>query len=136
MDAVEMLRSKGLKKTAQRIVLINILQRKNIALTESDIKSEMGELYDRITFYRTVQTLIDATVIHRIIVDNKMVKYALSDTVSENKNHSHFFCKKCHSVTCLENIPAFECHLPKGYQAEENEVLIKGICGKCNIITK
>ena len=134
MDVVEMLRNKGLKKTAQRIMLINILQKKNIALAENDIRSEMGELYDRITFYRTIQTLIDATLIHRIVVDNKVVKYALGDVASESKNHSHFFCKKCHSVTCLENILAVEYHLPNGYQAEENEVLIKGVCGKCNVI--
>ena len=45
MDTIELLKSKGLKKTAQRIMLIDILQEKGIALTETDIKTEMGKLY-------------------------------------------------------------------------------------------
>ena len=135
MDAVEILKSKGLKKTAQRIVLINILQKKNRTLTESDIKTEMGELYDRATFYRTIQALIDATVIYRIVIDNKTIKYTLDGAVSEKKSRSHFFCKKCHSVVCLKNVPVINYNLPKGYKMEESEILINGFCNKCNKTT-
>lgn len=132
MNAIELLKSQGLKKTAQRIMLINILQKKAVALTEEDIKQEMGDLYDRITFYRTIQTLLDVGIIHRITIDNKTVKYALSETSTHEDNHSHFFCKRCHSVTCLDNLPSINYTLPDGYKGEECEVLIKGICCKCN----
>lgn len=54
MSAIDILREKGLKKSAQRISIINILLDKQIPLTESDIKAEMGDMYDRITFYRTI----------------------------------------------------------------------------------
>ena len=133
MNAIELLRERGLKKTAQRIMIINILQKKGIALTENDIKSEMGELYDRITFYRTIQTLLNANIIHRITVDNIVVKYALNDHnhSGHEKSHNHFFCKKCHAVTCLEDIPAPGYKLPEGYEEEECEILIKGICANC-----
>lgn len=132
MNAVDILRGKGLKKTAQRIMLINILQKRDISLTESEIKSEMGDLYDRITFYRTVQTLLDAGIIHRITVDNITVKYVLNHLDHEHSgNHIHFFCRVCHSVACLEDIPLPEYRIPKGYAAEECEVLIKGMCDKC-----
>lgn len=132
MNAVEILRSKGLKKTAQRIMLINILESSTISLTESDIKSKMGDLYDRVTFYRTVQTLLDAEIIHRIVVDNIIVKYALNRTEHHAENHAHFFCQICHSVTCLEDAVAFQYNLPAGFEAQEYEVLIKGICNKCH----
>jgi Fur family ferric uptake transcriptional regulator len=132
MNAAEILKNKGLKKTAQRIMLVNLLQNKGISLTENEIKSEMGSLYDRITFYRTVQTLLDANIIHRITVDNITVKYALNHSDREHsENHVHFFCKQCHSVTCLENVAIPEYHIPKGYKYEECEVLIKGVCEKC-----
>ncbi|MDR2038488.1 MAG: transcriptional repressor [Bacteroidales bacterium] len=135
MNAIELLRSKGLKKTAQRIMLINILQKKAVTLTEDDIKQEMGDLYDRITFYRTVQTLLEADLIHRINVDNKTVKYALNETSPHTKDHSHFFCKKCRSVTCLKDVPAITYHLPDGFKGEECEIIIKGICGNCLSVT-
>jgi Fur family ferric uptake transcriptional regulator len=132
MNAVDILKEKGLKKTAQRIMLINLLQKTGISLTEGEIKSEMGDLYDRITFYRTVQTLLDANIIHRITVDNITVKYALTyPDHNHSENHIHFFCKQCHSVTCLENAVTPEYVIPKGFKSEECEVLIKGVCDKC-----
>lgn len=110
-------------------MLINLLQKKEVALTEEDIKQDMGELYDRITFYRTIQILIDADIIHRIMIDNKTAKYALTETSSHH--HMHFFCKVCHSVTCIGDIPSFDYNLPQGYRGEEYEVLIKGVCSSC-----
>lgn len=131
MNAIEFLKSKGLKKTAQRVMLISLLQKKEVALTEEDIKQDMGELYDRITFYRTVQTLLDAELIHRITIDNRTVKYALNEPSSNVHNHMHFFCKKCHSVICIGETPEIKYDLPVRYKGEDYEVLIKGICAKC-----
>ena len=132
MNAVDILKNKGLKKTAQRIMLINLLQKMGVSLTESEIKSEMGDMYDRITFYRTVQTLLDANIIHRIAVDNITVKYALNHSDHKHsENHIHFFCKQCHSITCLKDIAMPEFYIPQGFTSEECEVLIKGVCEKC-----
>ncbi len=135
MNAVDILKSKGLKKTAQRIMLINILQKKGVSLTEGEIKAEVGELYDRITFYRTVQTLLEANIIHRITVDNITVKYALNHSDhGYSGNRIHFFCKQCHSVTCLQYTAMPKYRVPKGFKSEECEVLIKGVCDQCSII--
>ncbi len=133
MNAIDLLRNKGLKKTAQRVMLINILQKRSISLTESDIKMEMGDLYDRITFYRTVQTLLETEIIHKITVDN-ITKYVLNDIhLSGNKkDHAHFYCKSCHSITCLDNITLKKHNLPEGFKSEEYEILIKGTCDKCS----
>ncbi len=133
MNAIELLKSKGLKKTAQRIMLINILQKAPIALTESDIKMEMGDLYDRITFYRTVQILLDTDIIHRITVDNTIIKYAINTlhTTRQEMDHAHFFCKNCHSVICIGDMPLIKYKLPDGFTSDECEILIKGICVNC-----
>lgn len=130
MSAIDILRGKGLKKSAQRIAIIKILLDKQIPLTESDIKVEMGDMYDRITFYRTIQVLLENHIIHRITIDNVTVKYALNNT--QYHSHIHFFCKICHSVTCLKDIPLQDYPLPENYKQEECEVLIKGICNECN----
>lgn len=129
MGIIDILKEKGLKKSAQRVAILSILQAKKMPLTENDIKTEMGDMYDRITFYRTVQTLLDADIIHRIIIDNVTVKYALN--VAGGHSHVHFFCKKCHNVTCLKNVDIQTYQLPPGFSQEECEVLIKGICDKC-----
>ena len=131
MSAIDILREKGLKKSAQRIAIISILLDKRFPLTESDIKEEMGDMYDRITFYRTIQTLLEANIIHRITIDNVTARYALNN--SPNHSHIHFYCKICHSVTCFEDIPLQEYHLPETFEQEECEVLIKGTCNKCKV---
>ena len=133
MNTIDLLRNKGLKKTAQRVMLINILQKRSISLTEGDIKMEMGDLYDRITFYRTVQTLLETEIIHKITVDN-ITKYVLNDIhLSGNKkDHAHFYCKSCHSITCLDNISLKKYNLPEGFKSDECEILIKGSCNKCS----
>ncbi len=132
MNTIELLKSRGLKKTTQRVHLINILREKALAVTEEEIKKEMGTLYDRITFYRTIQTLLEANLIHRITIDSKTVKYALNQPALPHKEHSHFFCNRCHSVTCLETSATLTYGLPTGFREESHELLIKGVCCKCN----
>lgn len=128
MSVIDILKEKGLKKSAQRVTLLSILQEKRIPLTESEIKEKMGDMYDRITFYRTVQTLLEADIIHRIIIDNVTIKYALN---TSNHSHVHFYCKKCHTVSCLKEVPLQEYKLPAGFIQDDCEILIKGTCEKC-----
>lgn len=120
--------------TAQRIMLINILQTKDISLSENEIKIGMGAMYDRITFYRTVQKLIEMDIVHRIIVDDMTVRYALNnrEEIKKIQNPVRFFCKKCNSTAYIENRPIPDFQLPGGYVAHEYEVLIKGICNACS----
>ena len=132
MNASEILKHNGLKKSAQRIAVINILQKHIIPLSEDEIKEEMGEIYDRVTFYRTIQALCNAKIIHRIIVDKTCVEYALNTEEDAHHSHIHFYCTVCHSVTCLKNTPIKQYDLPDGYQQKECQVLIKGICPSCN----
>lgn len=83
MDAVDILKKKNLKKSIQRIAIIDALQKRMRPLTEEEIKEEMGELYDRITFYRTMQTLVGAGIVHRVVVDKTMVEYAINNKGEE-----------------------------------------------------
>lgn len=135
MDIAELLKDKGLKKTNARITISSILSQSVLPLSEQDIKKKMGNDYDRVTFYRTVQVLIEAGIIHRIIVDNTQIKYAFTKT---NKNepdkteHIHFYCTECHKLSCLENVAVAHYELPEGYTQSECAVLIKGICKSCN----
>lgn len=129
MEASEILREKGVKKSAQRIAIINTLRKFGVPVTETDIKKEMGDMYDRITFYRTIQTLLDADIIHKINIDNQTIKYALNQ--SQGKGHIHFYCKKCGSVTCFNDIHPDDYNLPSHFKQEECEVIIKGICASC-----
>lgn len=132
MNIADLLKEKGLKKSAQRVAILQALQERRAPLAEEEIKREMGEMYDRVTFYRTMQVLEAAGIIHRIVVDNTTTEYALNNEREEHPAHVHFYCTLCHRLTCLPEVPLQAYALPEGYRQESCSVLIKGICPACS----
>ena len=135
MNATEILKQHKVKKTTPRISIIQALQQNEHPLSEAEIKEMLGDLYDRITFYRNAQTLMEAGILHRIIIDNIHIKYALNKCEKDHchhTNHVHFYCRKCDEVSCLKEIE-IKSKVPKGYVPEEVDVLIRGICPLCQI---
>lgn len=134
MNPSEILHSHRLKKTAARLSIISALQKSEMPLSENNMKEVMGELYDRVTFYRSVQTLTEAGIIHRIVADNVIIRYALTRNDKENRlgsEHAHFYCLQCNTVICLGNVKTEYNRLPEGFVANQCEIIIKGLCNKC-----
>lgn len=135
MDAIEILQNHQLKKTSPRVAIIQALQTSLNPLSEAEVKDKMGALYDRITFYRSVLTLEEAGIIHRIVADNTLVKYALNHCEKGHQHktdHVHFYCEKCNSLVCLNAIKTQFYQLPEGFTNTQCDVVIKGLCDKCN----
>jgi Fur family ferric uptake transcriptional regulator len=133
MTPVDILQQHHIKKTSSRVAILQALKRGGFPLTEAEIKAQMGDLYDRITFYRNMQSMAEAGILHRIVVDNTLVKYALNPCDKKNChhiNHAHFFCRKCSKLICLDEIE-IETKLPEGYVREEVELLVRGVCNLC-----
>jgi Fur family ferric uptake transcriptional regulator len=133
MNPIDILQQHQIKKTSSRVAILQALKKGGLPLTEAEIKAEMGDLYDRITFYRNMQSMSDAGILHRIVVDNTLVKYALNPCHPEDchhANHAHFYCHKCNKLICLDEIKV-EIKLPNGYVRKETELLIRGLCDRC-----
>lgn len=131
MDAADILNKHNLKRTSCREGIITVLMKAKHALSENEIRERQVGNYDRTTFYRSFKTLEDRQIIHKIIVDNQLVKYAVGISAKHREGHVHFYCNECNTVHCLEHLSPQKYSLPEGYQAYETEVLIKGICSKC-----
>ncbi len=131
MKPVEVLNSHNLKRTSCREGIIEVLMSIDKALSEEEIRELLHGNYDRTTFYRSFKTLEEHKIIHKIIIDNQLVKYALDNSITNKKEHVHFYCKKCNTVQCLEEVPFQKYQLPKGYSQIETEVIIKGTCSYC-----
>lgn len=131
METLEILQAHRVKKTPARMALLKALQLSESPLSENEIKLQMGDVYDRVTFYRNAQTLAEAGVIHRIVVDNTQIRYALTDTKNHAGNHVHFFCEACNKLSCLDWLPVGDYKLPTGYQMHECNVIIRGRCPQC-----
>lgn len=135
MSAVEILKSHYIKKTPGRVAIIKAIQKYSKPLSESEIRSEMEEAYDRITFYRNIQTLHAAGIIHKIVIDNTVVKYGLNvcDKGHNHQNeHAHFYCEKCTTVLCMHEVRIPTYGLPEGFLLSDSDIIIKGKCSTCN----
>lgn len=70
-------------------------------LTVAQIRDEVsaaGHEVDLTTVYRTVSTLVDATVLHALVVDERVASYGLTDTP-----HHHAVCTGCGAI---DEVPA------------------------------
>ncbi len=132
MKAQDILHKHNLVRTSCRQSIIDTIVNSGFAISEEEIKQKIEGTYDRTTFYRSFKTLIENGIIHKIVVDNQLVKYALSENKQISKNHVHFYCNKCGNVECLPDADLKPPVLPVGYSQVEAELIIKGFCKQCN----
>ncbi len=131
MKAIDIINRHNLKRTSCREGIIEVVMASQHALSENEIRQLLAGNYDRTTFYRSFKTLQQHKILHKIVVDNQQVKYALDNSVTHKKEHAHFYCNECHCVQCLESWPVNRVKLPEGYEEVETEVLVKGTCAVC-----
>lgn len=134
--AIGILKKIKLRHTDTRENILKGFLYKTTALSHGDLETYLQDGYDRVTIYRTLKTFLDKGIIHKILDDNGGVKYALcKDQCSTGKhshNHVHFKCSSCGETFCLEKFLIPEIILPEGYQRKEINVLVQGVCPKCN----
>lgn len=132
MTVEEILHAHDLKNTGCRKYILGELLKNEAAMSESELKESYPDLFDRVTLYRTLKTLEDRGIIHRIVLNDNTVKYALNRHHHEDDNlHSHFHCGKCDEVLCLDGVTHFDTELPKGFVSKEVFVVVEGLCADC-----
>ena len=131
MKAVDILSKYNLKRTSCREGIIEVMISTNQALSESEIREKLSGNYDRTTLYRSFKTLEEYKIIHKIIINNQLIKYAFNNELTSKDEHVHFYCNECNTVKCMDTIPVQKYQLPTGYSDIETQVLIKGICANC-----
>jgi Fur family ferric uptake transcriptional regulator len=131
MKALDIINNHNLKRTSCREGIIEVVMTAHQALSENEIRARLSGNYNRTTFYRSFKTLEKHQILHKIVVDNQLVKYALNNAVTHKDEHIHFYCNECNAVHCIDNVQVHKYQLPDGYFDIETEVLIKGICANC-----
>ena len=135
-NSSNILASHKLRITVSRKAIIDTLLENKSALSEVDFEKILKETCDRTTIYRTLKSFLEKGVVHKVLDENSIVKYALCKDdcteIAHNHEHVHFKCHQCGLTLCLDDIPIQTITLPKGYQKTEASFLIQGTCEKCN----
>ncbi len=134
-DMADLLRRNNLSITESRKKILSLFLQSPDALTHSDIEKKAGEKFDRVTVYRTLQTFVEKGMIHTIPTADNAVLYALCKDCTEGHHHDdhiHFVCSNCAKTICLDDVVSPKIELPKGYTAENVQVVINGLCKDCS----
>jgi Fur family ferric uptake transcriptional regulator len=132
--ASAVLRRKNLNITESRKKILSLFLNQKDALAHADIEKNAGEKFDRVTIYRTLQTFVEKGIVHTIPTADNAILYALCKDCDEEHHHDdhvHFVCRNCNTTICLDDIVSPEISLPKGYVAQDVQVVINGICKDC-----
>lgn len=123
----------GIKPTANRILLLRTFVSADTPLTLSQLESLLDTV-DKSSIYRTLLLFHEHHLVHTIDTCDEGTKYALCHHHGDSENpdeHVHFHCESCHRTFCMEEIPVPHLQLPEGFQAEESNFVISGICPDC-----
>lgn len=133
-DVSDILKHHGMRSTAIRKDVLNVLSDEGRALSHSDVESALAKV-DRVTLYRTLDSFEDKGIIHQVHSDDGIRRYALcAGSCSEDHhhdNHVHFKCTKCEQITCLDQIKIPTITLPKGFAVNRGDLLLTGTCAGC-----
>jgi Fur family ferric uptake transcriptional regulator len=136
MEAGNLLRAHSLRITDVRIMILDLFINNSVALSEQNIEQKLNANCDRVTVYRTLKSFVDKGLVHKVLDEGNIVKYALCGNGCSEQNHRHehvhFKCNNCGTTVCLENIPIQKVQLPKGFQQDESNLLVLGTCNNCN----
>jgi Fe2+ or Zn2+ uptake regulation protein len=138
------LRTAGLRRTPVRVAVLAAVatSRKPLAAPEiiRRLTTDTGIDTDPVTVYRTLNTLAEHKLLHRIRGDDGAWRYAstpVGDKDHHDHPHAHFVCDACGNVECLERLPmpdhlARPTTLGRRYDVTYAELVVHGTCPKCH----
>lgn len=129
-----LLRSRKLKATPQRLEVLTVFKAEETAIAYSDLQKKLNN-FDRVTLYRTLQSLIEKGIVHKALAEDAETFYALcsSSCTAQNHNdkHIHFKCVNCDEVSCLHLPSPLQIEIPN-HQIQKITLNVTGVCEKCN----
>ncbi|UCG46435.1 MAG: transcriptional repressor [Phycisphaerales bacterium] len=127
------LRAAKLYCTRCRVAILKLLGRSGGPLSQVQIARKLGGgQYDKVTIYRTLESLVNAGLVHKAFVQERAWHFELSDNCTERQCHPHFTCTGCGETHCFTgiSIPMAE-HAPKGFRIQRQQVRLEGLCPSC-----
>ena len=132
-DMISWLESKGLRPTANRILVMKPLMGEQNPQSLSNLERKMVSM-DKSSIFRTLTLFLEHDVVHAFEDGRGVLCYELCEekgACDHHDGHIHFYCESCQRSFCMEDIhiPSFE--LPEGFYPHSISFVIKGECPDC-----
>lgn len=129
---LQMLKQNNLKATAQRLFILEFLDKNRIHPTAEQIYKKILEKnpsFSKTTVYNTLYLFKKYNLLEILNIDNKELRFDINA-----KPHLHFICNKCGQIFDFFNInikSIFKQIQKKKFKIEKPHLYIKGLCNKC-----
>ena len=132
-DIISRLESKGIRPTANRILVMKTLMGEQNPQSLSNLERKMVSM-DKSSIFRTLTLFLEHDVVHAFEDGRGVLCYELCEekgACDHHDGHIHFYCESCQRSFCMEDIhiPSFE--LPEGFYPHSISFFIKGECPDC-----
>ena len=132
-DIISRLESKGIRPTANRILVMKTLMGDQNPQSLSNLERKMVSM-DKSSIFRTLTLFLEHDVVHAFEDGRGVLCYELCEekgACDHHDGHIHFYCESCQRSFCMEDIhiPSFE--LPEGFYPHSISFVIKGECPDC-----
>lgn len=132
-DIISRLESKGIRPTANRILIMKTLMGEQNPQSLSNLERKMVSM-DKSSIFRTLTLFLEHDVVHAFEDGRGVLCYELCEekgACDHHDGHIHFYCESCQRSFCMEDIhiPSFE--LPEGFYPHSISFVIKGECPDC-----
>jgi Fur family transcriptional regulator, ferric uptake regulator len=146
--ASALLRGRDLRVTTPRLQVLGALLDSPSPLDAAALCQRLTSA-DRVTVYRTLNTLVDAGILHRVDPGDRVFRFGLSEgspaPAAPGHQHPHFVCDACGTVQCLDDAEVIlkprprSSRTPGGHtrpaprplRVTQKDVLLHGTCGDC-----
>lgn len=129
------LREAGLRVTGARLDVLHALHDSPLPLTAQDVLDGVAKLgpTDRVTVYRTLNSLVDLGIAHRVDPGDRTWRYGL--LAKDHHQHAHFVCDDCGSIRCLDEamitVSVKGKPSPDRFKITQQDVYLHGTCESC-----
>jgi Fur family ferric uptake transcriptional regulator len=132
-DLKQRLKDRNLRITANRLGVLKEINSFPVAISHSRLQHVLKSR-DRVSLYRTINSLIEGGLIHKVSASGQENYYALCEETCQAEKHQHkhihFECDSCREIYCLPLQQ--EWSLDTGnFKLKSFEVLATGICEDC-----
>ncbi len=132
-NIISRLESKGIRPTANRILVMKTLMGEQYPQSLSNLERKMVSM-DKSSIFRTLTLFLEHDVVHAFEDGRGVLCYELCEekgACDHHDGHIHFYCESCQRSFCMEDIhiPSFE--LPEGFYPHSISFVIKGECPDC-----
>jgi Fur family peroxide stress response transcriptional regulator len=129
-EITQQLVANGIRLTKQREEVFGILLQKRDHPTATEVflraKKHMPSI-SLATIYNCLEALVDCGLVKQVNLDRAPTRFC-----ANLKEHSHFYCEECGSISDVALSLTRTWELPPGFVVVQADVSLRGMCPKCS----